>query len=329
MSARIVAVVPSGAAESRLEPLKLAVALAGASSADVVAIVTGADPARDAEAAAAFGPGAVWTIADRSLGDPPAAEPLLQALQHALAAPEIAGEGGPALVLLPVGAIEEEVAARLASRIGGVALGRCRAVQPNGNGGVVVERSAYGGAVAATLETDGRPLVAVVPPGAAAAIPRHGPSSPARAFRLPRPLVDGDEIVRKALDDGREARLDGVPVIVSGGRGIGGQAGFAELARLAGRLGGAVGGSLPAADAGWVPVARQIGQSGKYVGPELYVAVGISGTTQHLAGIDPKTRIVAINSDREAPIFAVAELGIVGDWREILPALLRELGADD
>jgi electron transfer flavoprotein alpha subunit len=328
MSTRIVAVVPSGAAESRLEPLKLAVALAGASPADVVAIVIGADPARDAEAAATFGPGAVWTIADPALGDPPAAEPLLQALQQALAAPEIGGEGGSALVLLPVGAIEEEVAARLASRIGGVALGRCRAVRPNGNGGVVVERSAYGGAVAATLETDGRALVAVVPPGAAA-VARPGASSPARAFRLPNPLAGGGEIVRKALEDGREARLDGVAVVVSGGRGIGGEAGFAELARLARRLGGAVGGSLPAADAGWVPVARQIGQSGKYVGPELYVAVGISGTTQHLAGIDPKTRIVAINSDREAPIFAVAELGVVGDWRVILPALFRELGADD
>ena len=90
---------------------------------------------------------------------------------------------------------------------------------------------------------------------------------------------------------------------------------------------GVGGGSLPAVDAGWVPVARQIGQSGKYIAPEVYVAVGISGTPQHLAGVGLETRILAINRDAEADIFRVAEIGVVADWQEVLPRLIEALRA--
>ncbi len=122
-----------------------------------------------------------------------------------------------------------------------------------------------------------------------------------------------------------QARLEGARIIVSGGRGMGGTEGFARLQELATVLGGAVGGSLPAVDAGWVPVPQQIGQSGRHVSPEIYVTVGISGTPQHLAGVATASRIFAINRDPDAAIFGVAELGIVGDWQEIVPALLQAL----
>ena len=106
-----------------------------------------------------------------------------------------------------------------------------------------------------------------------------------------------------------------------------GAEGFALLQQLADRLGGALGGSLPSVDAGWIPVARQIGQSGKYVDPELYIAVGISGASQHLAGIGPNTRILAINRDTQADIFRVAEIGVVTEWQTVLPALIEALRA--
>jgi electron transfer flavoprotein alpha subunit len=92
-------------------------------------------------------------------------------------------------------------------------------------------------------------------------------------------------------------------------------------------VGAALGGSLPAVDAGWVPVARQVGQSGRFVSPRLYFAVGISGTPQHLAGVAGTTRIVALNQDPDAPIFNLADVGVVADWRELLPLLAERLDA--
>ena len=106
-----------------------------------------------------------------------------------------------------------------------------------------------------------------------------------------------------------------------------GDEGFALLAQLAQRLGASLGGSLPTVDAGWVPVARQIGQSGKFVNPRAYFTVGISGTPQHLAGVSTDTRIIAVNKDPEAPIFARAEVGVVAQWQDLLPELLKELAA--
>jgi electron transfer flavoprotein alpha subunit len=106
-----------------------------------------------------------------------------------------------------------------------------------------------------------------------------------------------------------------------------GDEGFAQLANIADHLGAALGGSLPAVDAGWVPVARQIGQSGKFVGPRTYFAVGISGTPQHLAGVSRECRVIAVNKDALAPIFDIAEIGVVAEWQVLLPALARELAA--
>ena len=92
-------------------------------------------------------------------------------------------------------------------------------------------------------------------------------------------------------------------------------------------MGAALGGSLPTVDAGWVPVARQIGQSGKFVSPKVYFTVGISGTPQHLAGVSTDSRIIAINKDPEASIFARAEVGVVAEWQALLPLLIAELDA--
>ena len=137
---------------------------------------------------------------------------------------------------------------------------------------------------------------------------------------LPAPLAVEESISGQRLPPVESARI-----VVSGGRGVNEQ-GFALLEELAERLDGSLGGSLPAVDAGMVPVVRQVGVSGKFVSPDIYLAVGISGTPQHLAGISPDTRIVAINKDPAADIFKVASVGVVGDWEQVLPELLRVVG---
>ncbi len=175
-----------------------------------------------------------------------------------------------------------------------------------------------------------RPQIATARPNVFPTPPRdgsrEGPIEVRRASEYVR-MRPRMRLLRSERLKREEVPLEKAEYVVAGGRGVGTKEGFAVLERLASLLGGVVAGSRRAVDLGLVPHERQVGQTGKSVRPRLYVAVGISGAAQHVMGIREAGTVVAINIDRDAPIFRSADYGIVGDWREVLPALIREIEA--
>lgn len=197
------------------------------------------------------------------------------------------------------------------------------------SGNVAWTRPAFGGNLMATiLCPDTRPQIGTVRPGVfkkgtpnaarTAEIVKENIPTPAEAIRVK--LI---EVIREAA--GEMVDLEGAEIIVSGGRGLGKAENFSYVKELAAALGGAVGASRAAVDAGWIPHSHQVGQTGKTVGPKMYVACGISGAIQHMAGMSSSDIIVAINKDADAPIFSIADYGIVGDLFEVLPCLTQEI----
>lgn len=225
------------------------------------------------------------------------------------------------LLLVPPGADGEELAAHLAAALDAQPLGRCSALRWT-EAGLEAERATWGGRLRLGMAQASGSAVACLRLGKAE--PAAGVEPPCERLELdcvlPAPLA-----VEESTSGQRLPPVESARIVVSGGRGVNEQ-GFALLEELAERLDGSLGGSLPAVDAGMVPVVRQVGVSGKFVSPDIYLAVGISGTPQHLAGISPDTRIVAINKDPAADIFKVASVGVVGDWEQVLPELLRVVG---
>ena len=196
------------------------------------------------------------------------------------------------------------------------------------SGNVAWTRPAFGGNLMATiLCPNHRPQIGTVRPG----VFKKGAEGEVRAEIIREDIhMDPKDIRTQVLEliqdlGGENVDLEGAEIIVSGGRGVGGPEGFAPVRALAEALGGVVGASRAAVDSGWIAHANQVGQTGKTVGPKLYIACGISGAIQHLAGMSGSDVIVAINKDPDAPIFDVADYGVVGDLFEVLPVLTEEV----
>ena len=196
------------------------------------------------------------------------------------------------------------------------------------SGNVAWTRPAFGGNLMATiLCPDNRPQIGTVRPG----VFKKSDAGEAKAEIIKEDIhVDAKDIRTQILElikeaDGENVDLEGAEIIVSGGRGVGGPEGFEPVKALADALGGVVGASRAAVDAGWIAHAHQVGQTGKTVGPKLYIACGISGAIQHVAGMSGSDCIVAINKDPEAPIFDIADYGVVGNLFEVLPVLTEEI----
>lgn len=233
-------------------------------------------------------------------------------------------ERGPRVVLFPSDRTMRALAARLAARLNTGLASECTKLDIDGDGCLFVTRPVYGGRLSARVACKSFPQIATFQAGYGK---RAASPCETEVVRLPVSAVGARRSVVEAevRDPPGEMDLASADVIVAGGRGVGGRDGFALLERLARCLGGAVAASRAAVDAGWAPSHRQVGLSGKTVAPRLYVACGISGATHHVVGMKDAKSVIAINSDRAAPIFKIADVAILGDVRRVIPSLLERL----
>ena len=233
----------------------------------------------------------------------------------------VAKAGGYGAVLVAATAAGKDLAPRIAARLDAPLASDVTGVEIAG-GKVAATRPVYAGKAIQRLRVDAPLAVVSLRPNAFA------PGSAAKAGAVSKATaVAASRVTVREVKAAEQGRLDvaEASVVVSGGRGLKGPEHFALIEGLAKALGGAVGASRAVVDAGWRPHAEQVGQTGKTVSPQLYVAVGISGAIQHLAGMKTAKVIVAINKDKDAPIFQVADYGIVGDLFEIVPRLTEEI----
>jgi len=236
---------------------------------------------------------------------------------------------GPTTMLIGATPTGRDLGPRLACRLQTGLTADCTALDIDEESGCVAwTRPAFGGNLMATiLCPNHRPQIGTVRPGVFKKTePAERQAEVVREdFHVPADQIRTEvlELIKEAA--GELVDLEGAEIIVSGGRGVGGPDGFAPVRELAAALGATVGSSRAAVDAGWIPHAHQVGQTGKTVGPKLYIACGISGAIQHLAGMSSSDCIVAINKDPDAPIFSIANYGIVGNLFEVLPVMTREI----
>lgn len=242
---------------------------------------------------------------------------------------EIVAEHKPNIFLIGATTIGRDLAPRVAMRLGLGLTADCTelTVDPE-DGSLLQTRPAFGGNVMATIKTFySRPQMATVRPGVMEARRKDGPAQ-CRITKKDVNLLDKD-ILTKILEVVREKKrgvsLGDARVIVAGGRGVGSEEGMESLFSLAEALGGEVAGTRMVVEEGWLPVESQVGQTGQTVRPELYIACGISGAIQHRAGMLGSRYVIAINRDERAPIFEVADWGIVGDLHEVVPTFTKAM----
>ena len=248
--------------------------------------------------------------------------------QYAQAITHILNTYKPEIFLLGATTIGRDLGPRLSARMHTGLTADCTSLEINEDRNLLMTRPAFGGNLMATIICkEHRPQMSTVRPG----VMRRKESDPSRKGEVEKVVVPFDELkcrvrlVRKEREEKNLIDITEAHVLVSGGRGVGTNDGFEKLTALAATLGAEVSSSRAMVDAGIMPHDRQVGQTGKTVRPDLYLALGISGAIQHLAGMEESEYIIAINKDKFAPIFQVADLGLVGDLHKIVPILNEKL----
>ncbi len=293
--------------------------LAAALGGSVEAVVLGSGLDGLDEALAQRGAGKVY-VAD----DPALANYSAEGYTGTLAA--LVEKVEPVIILLGATAMGKDLAPRLAARLGVGLATDCTGLELDG-GRLLATRPIFAGKALARVRLDGDPQMATLRPNVLpAAEPVAGAMAEVESVSAPACDVRARVVDFVSAGEG-EIDVAEADIIVSGGRGVAGPEGFAPVTSLAKTLSAAVGASRAAVDAGWIEHAHQVGQTGKTVTPNLYIACGISGAIQHLAGMRTSKVIVAVNKDAEAPIFKVATYGIVGDLFKVVPLLEKELQA--
>ena len=296
--------------------------MAGKQGGELVAVVIGSNVDEAVKAASEHGAGKVIVV-----DGPEYAHYTTDA--YAIALVTLVEKYGPTSMLIGATNNGRDLGPRVSCRLQTGLTADCTALDVDEEtGNVAWTRPAFGGNLMATiLCPDHRPQIGTVRPG----VFKKGEPGEAKAEVIKEDIhVDAKDIRTQVLElikeaGGENVDLEGAEVIVSGGRGVGGPEGFEPVKALADVLGGVVGASRAAVDAGWIAHAHQVGQTGKTVGPKLYIACGISGAIQHVAGMSGSDCIVAINKDPEAPIFDIADYGVVGNLFEVLPVLTEEI----
>jgi electron transfer flavoprotein alpha subunit len=298
-----------------LELLTKARELGGA----VSAFHYGADAAAVAPALGAYGAAKVYSVGDLGGALPGAA--VASAMQAV-----IAGGDTPDLIMFPQDYEGRDVAARLSVKLDRTVLTNNTDVGTDGDA-VTVTTQIFGGNTLVTTKFAGPgPFLALFRPKSFAA--EEGGAAPGDLVSVPIPdlgAAGAARVVAEHVEESHGPKLDEADIVVSGGRGLGEAGKYELIEQLAKLLKGAPGASRAIVDAGWVPYSYQVGQTGKVVKPNVYIAAGISGATQHMVGMKGSKYIIAINKDKEAPIFSIADLGIVGDVHKVLPKLIEAL----
>ena len=310
------------------ELLSLARSLADETGGEVSVSLQGASVGSEADDAISMGADSAYKVESPFLSEP-------QIDAHLSALEQVARQIEPSIILVGRTPLGRDVGPRLAFRLGAAVAQDCVEVSVNSDTGrVKATRPVYGGNAMASVSFtgDGVQVVIVRPK----TIEANEPDS-ARTGSVEEFSAELDESVIKARlvetvsQEAEGVRLEDAGIVVSGGRGLGGPEPFEQLQTLSDLLGGALGASRAACDAGWIDHSHQVGLTGKTITPDLYITIGISGASQHMAGCSASKNIVAINRDEDANIFKSATYGVVGDWNKVLPSFmetLRELRDD-
>ncbi len=295
------------------EALGLAKTLGG----EVHALVVGSSVTGIAPSLGAYGAQTVHVVEDAALG-------LYWSSGYAAALTAAIDKINPDLVLTVSTAMGKDLMPRVAARKNMGLLTNCIFLEEE-EGVFVASKSMYGGKVFAKVKSTGGPTMATLRPAAYPVPEAGGGDAAVETLAVTMPTSSRVKVLEVQKTAEGELDVQEADIVVSGGRGLKESEHFTLIRDLAGALGGAVGASRAAVDAGWIDHSHQVGQTGKTVSPKMYVAAGISGAIQHLAGMRTAKCILAINKDPDAPIFALADYGIVGDLFKVLPELTEAI----